>query len=92
MTSLDGGAGGLPEVLVRGRCVVDRQDVVGLRHVCLHNNVKVEMSAKVYGGFEICDDRTFRWRPVIISTPEIKDKNKNFDVYRFAGFAEDFLN
>ena len=47
------------------------------------------MSAKVYGGFEICDDRTFRRRPVFISTP---DNNKNFDVYRFAGFAEDFLN
>ena len=89
MTSVDGGAGGLPEVLVRGRCVVDRQDVVGLRHVCLHNSVKIEMSAKVYGGFEICDDRTFRRRPVFISTP---DNNKNFDVYRFAGFAEDFLN
>ena len=69
MTSGDRGAGGLPEVLVRGRCVVDRQDV-GLRHVCLHNNVKVEMSATVYGGFEICDDRTFRRRPLIISTPE----------------------
>ena len=73
MTSGDGGVGGLPEVLVRGRCVVDRQDVVGLRdvrHVCLHNNVKIEMSANVYGGFEICDDRTFRRRPVFISTPD----------------------
>ena len=70
MTSGDRGAGGLPEVLVRGRCVIDRQDVVGLRHVCLHNNVQVEMSATVYGGFEISDDRTFRRRPLIISTPE----------------------